>query len=560
MDRYPILCHLTAIPAGLLAASLALTASAARGGPPPPDPRNAIHQLLLEKAVSDTRDLALFLRAEDGRFAAGVVTGFNGPVDVDGSGLTLDGGAVAGRLKVTIGFDGFFPPDGRPLVCEYRLDATAAEGSLRGKYDGTAGPGRRVAGGLTGSLSPPPDMRGYWVMDLQMENGSGTGTLGPKSWGNRVYPRLFLKDSRPVQSLIYGWGKRAQINYFESAVVANNLILDGKRLTGTLTVQPTGPAPGSAGGVPFVFTFDGPVVGARISGTFRKQVGGNEHAGGSFHGTLQPMPERALDRSLYYLELHGAVLRTWQDAGGAANALQLMTFVPCLRGRFGAGLAYAAAWNHSYHDVDAGGLKLHGNTLTGELKATMNPDPYVPPDKKPVAASYVISATVTDGRVIGGSFTGFFKDRKVSGPVFGELLDQPPVPEPVAVHLKLEDGVSGGAPWLRRTYVHFVAAAGQARSGSMSNNKNGWKGTFRKAEVKFDGPAFAATIEGTVDETNGPAKGPYTFKLTGRVVGDQLVGACDTYLEGRLAKSGTAFMGGFGPAPKPAGGAAAEER
>jgi hypothetical protein len=50
-----------------------------------------------------------------------------------------------------------------------------------------------------------------------------------------------------------------------------------------------------------------------------------------------------------------------------------------------------------------------------------------------------------------------------------------------------------------------------------------------------------------VDQSAGVEKGAYTFKLTGRLVGSELVGNCDTYRDGKLTKSGTAFMGGFSP-------------
>jgi hypothetical protein len=329
-----------------------------------------------------------------------------------------------------------------------------------------------------------------------------------------------------------------QINYFESEIATNDLRFDGKTLNGALTVKTTG-------GQTYVFTLDGTVVGAQIGGTYKKKVDGKEQPGGPFHGKLQPQPARPLEQALHYLELHQAVLRTWVPDAPKSDRLQLMMFVPCMDGKFGSALAYAAAWNHMYDDVDASGLKLDGNALSGELKVTMNPDPYMPPDHKPVPASYTIMAKVTDGRIVQGTFTGSFAGMKVSGPVFGELLDQPPVPEPVSLYLKLEDGVNGGSPWHRRTFLNFVATKGRAETGGMSNNKNGWKGTFRKAEVKFDGAVFTATVEGAVDETVGAEKGAYKFKLTGRVVGPELVGTCDTYRDGKLTKSGTAFMGSF---------------
>ncbi len=500
---------------------------------------DAIYDVSLREAGTESTRLHVALRTEAGRFVSGVTVGPLGPTKVDGSGLALDGDKLTGTLKATVGFDGYYPPDGIPVAHEYRLDATVAGGGVSGTYQGAATPGGPAAGVVEGAVSAPPDLGGYWVMDLQMENAGGTNTLGRKSYGDRVYPRLFLKDGRFVQSLVYGWGRRVQINYFESAVKANRLSFDGKRLTGALDVQPSG-------GPAYVYEFDGDAVGTRIGGVFRKRVDGSEHAGGSFHGDLAPMPERPLDQSLYYLELHGAVRRTWTD--GKDAPLQLMASVPCMKGSFGAGVAYAAAWNHNYHDIDEANLVLNGNRLGGELKVTLNPDAYMPPDKKAVSASYTIDATVIDGRIVSGTYKGRCGGFEVSGPVFGELEDQPMAPEPVAVHVKMEDAVNDGAPWYRRTWVSFTATDGRADRGSMSNNKGGWTGTFKKAEIEFDGAVFTTTIDGTVDTSKGTVLGAYTFKLKGKVVGSQLVGQVETWHDGKLTKSGTPFMGGFGPA------------
>jgi hypothetical protein len=526
----------------LSAALLGAFGLTARGADAEPVlPSSSICDLLLRKALTNGTDVQVFLRIEDGRVAAGLATGLNGLLnDVDCSGLAWTNHAIRGAIRITFGFDGFIPDNGKPLVCEYHLDIQASAGKLIGTFEGTAGFAHRTSGVAEGRVSASPDLRGYWVLDMQMENGRGTSLLTKKSWGDRVYPRLFLKDGRWVQSLIYGWGKRVQINYFESVIQTNDLRLDGKRLTGLLPVLPTT-------GPDYLFTFDGTVVGPWVGGRFQKRVGGKEAPGGPFRGSLQPMPARTLGQSLYYLELHRAVLRPWDESGAATNGLQLMAFSPCLNGRFGAGVAYSASFNHVYHDADASGLKLDGDKLTGPLNVTMIPDAYMPPDKKRVQASYAIDARVVDGRIVQGTYTGTFSGRPVSGPVFGELLDQPAIPEPVSINVKLEDGVNGGAPWFRRTYVNFVATQGHAESGGMSNNKGGWKGTFKKADVKFDGSVFTATIDGTVDETKGPETGAYTFKLTGRVVGAELVGTCDTIRDGKVTKAGTPFMGGFSP-------------
>jgi hypothetical protein len=241
---------------------------------------------------------------------------------------------------------------------------------------------------------------------------------------------------------------------------------------------------------------------------------------------------------VYFLELHGAI----------GERKHLIAFVPRVAGKFGAGMGYATSYNKSFHDVDGAGLKTDGDKLTGDLAVVYQPDPYIPPDKKPAPGNYTLDARIVDGRYVTGTFTGKFRDAPVSGSVFGELSEQPAVPDPVAVHLKLDDAVNDGAPWFRRVYVGFTATNGKADKGGISNNKDGWTGTFKRAEVKFEGTKFTATIEGSVDTTKGPKAGNYTFKLTGRVVGKELVGTVETFRDGQPTKNGTQFMGGFGSA------------
>ena len=51
----------------------------------------------------------------------------------------------------------------------------------------------------------------------------------------------------------------------------------------------------------------------------------------------------------------------------------------------------------------------------------------------------------------------------------------------------------------------------------------------------------------TVDKSRGTIVGAYTFKLRGKVIGSQLAGKVDTYRDGKLTKSGTAFMANVFP-------------
>lgn len=507
-------------------------------GQPTPDLRNAVFKLTSTNASPGGRGLQIALRCEGGKITTGVAEGYNGTSHaVDASDLMLEGNALKGRVKVTFAFDGYMPPNGKTLACIYKLDGRIEDGKLSGAMDAQPSEADLLprACSLTGSVEALPDFSGYWVMSLKMHNAAETGTWVKASWGHRVYPKLIFKDKQLVHAFIHGHGGRAQVNYFESTVTTNDLTFDGRTLKGSITVQPTRRSEDGSPAPIYAFSFDGKVAGRHLQGDFKKRCGGVEFPGGPFGGDLEPMSEPPRGEALYYIELQDAV------SGGK----QLMVSVPCSGGKFGLGTAYSATWNHTYHDVDAAGLLVDGNVLKGSLNVTMNPDPYVPADHKPVPASYTIEGVITDGRIMTGKYTGTFKDADVSGSWIGEILGVRTIPEPVGVHVKLDDGVCHGAPWHRRAYIGFTATQGRADKGGMSNNKNGWKGSFKSAEVKFEGTRFTASIHGTVDESSGVKTGNYTFKLQGNVVGQDLVGRVDTYLEGQLMKTNTAFMGGF---------------
>jgi hypothetical protein len=240
--------------------------------------------------------------------------------------------------------------------------------------------------------------------------------------------------------------------------------------------------------------------------------------------------------STYDLELHGAVV------GGKP----MWVHVGSTKGAFGAGMAYAPLFNHAVHDVDASALKLAGGKLSGTLEATILPDPYVPRDRKPIACTYTIDAAVRDGG-LSGSFTGKCGGEAVAGVVGGRLAARQNLGDSFQVSMKMEQGVAGrGAPWHKRTYLGVTVKGGKAVEGSISNNKGGFTGAFREADLKLDGDALAGTI--ACDVTSGRVEtGTYVFSVKAKVIGDQLTGTFESRLKGKVVKSGR-FMGRIQPA------------
>ncbi len=67
------------------------------------------------------------------------------------------------------------------------------------------------------------------------------------------------------------------------------------------------------------------------------------------------------------------------------------------------------------------------------------------------------------GSVVGGKYAKKFNGKDVEGGIPGCLKAVPPPPNPAAVNVKPDDGVSGGAPWHRRTYIGFMGSIRPAR-------------------------------------------------------------------------------------------------
>ena len=112
--------------------------------------------------------------------------------------------------------------------------------------------------------------------------------------------------------------------------------------------------------------------------------------------------EPALDVSL---TLSDAIVRRSEEKGvKKEHRADLECLISRRGGKWFVGTGRAKAYNLAQHDVDASEVDLAGDRLSGTLKATLNPDPWVPPDHRPKHIRYEIQATVSGGE-IAGTFT-----------------------------------------------------------------------------------------------------------------------------------------------------------
>ena len=523
-----------------------------------------IYTLTLTGGLPDQRDMELYLDAGDNSIkrAFALAPQFNKvSYTVDASGLAPAQDKLTGSVVVTITSDGYNPPDGCTDVCTYKIEAKVAHGEVAGKFSGThtrtgtpaprprkrkdsptpAEP-QRLNGTLTGTVAPPPTWGRNVRFALYLDNARAQSARRPDGrtkvvprWNLPGFLRFTTSGGTADIATLRGFGGHP-INYFQAEVTKVKLTFSGGRIAGTVDALSDGRT--------YRFTLDADVIGDRVAGGFTKVVDGKPDVPGRLYGTVEDVSDVAATDAIYYLVLDKAVAARDRKTGAIVEK-QMIVHLPCEDGRLSGGVGFAGTYNHTYFDADSAGLKLADLKLTGTLDVTVNPDPYVPPDGKPVPCKYTVDAKVLDGSVV-GTFSGTFGSEKVAGRLSGEYRRRPPIPEPMRVNVKLDNGAAGkegGPAWHRRCYIGFAATGGKATTGSFSNNKGGFQGRLVSADVTCDGETFAATIETDVDESRTVQVGRHTFLLRGKVIGREIVGEVETLFEGRPWKKNTAFMG-----------------
>lgn len=497
-----------------------------------PEDVNGLYFLTLTQALPGERAMRIYLERLGQAFGRCFGDGpdFNKmPYDVDVSGLKLAGGRLAGTVKVTVNPDNWVPKGRQSVLCAYAIEAAVADGRVTGSFTGTCGR-TQVRGAVAGEYRPQPTLPEPARFELILEWPLSRDST---HWQNRAHVGFTIKGGRAVAPKVHAPNNTTYADW-TCRVDSLDLKLAGGRLSGTIQAAIAGGGKWCRSGQ-YAFAIDADVLGDAVAGTFATRLGGEQVSGGRFLGRVAPAAVSQPAESTYDLHLHGA----------AADGKAMWVHLDCRKGAFSAGLAFTPRFNHAVHDVEASGLKLAEGKLTGKLRVTVNADPYVPRDGKPVACAYAIDARVADGG-IGGSFTGTFGGEAVRGVVGGLYGPRPDVSGAVNVWLKMEQGVAGGAAWHNRTYIHFALKNGKVVEGKFSNNKGAWEGTFDGAEVRLRDGALTGELKCTI-ASGRVRKGTYVFALDGRVISSFVTGSFTSRLGGQVVQSGR-FVGGIAPA------------
>ncbi len=461
-----------------------------------------VAHLTLPSALPGDRPMEVHMVLAGGKVSAALAEGrtFNTmSYPVDGSKLKVTPKGIAGEITVTVPSDGWVPKGGRSLRCVFELSAIWRDGQVDGTFQGTCDREAvkgKVAGVVSEQASRP--QRARFELKARAPKGrKGLRRVGiemgwrdGKTFGVKLIPHGSITDIGPD---VIATGASAR---FERS-----------RLTGRIEGAVQGG--GKEKATPVVVEFDCLVIGQVVGGTVRTKLDDGPWVDGSIRGQMDTGDAPEPGEAIWKLTMtHGV------SAGRPMNV-----YVSTADGKVSNAFAVTPNYNNATHEVDTSDLTLKDGRLAGEFDVTIFPDAWIPKDRKKQAASYRITAELTDAEV-SGTFVGQFAGRDVKGRIIGVARNKPKVGEVTRATIKPEGGLWNGSPSGYRAFFTFDLEDGKITGGRVWNNHDkALKGTIESGTFKVENETLTATMVARIQPGTSAKPGRYTITVAGPVMG-----------------------------------------
>jgi hypothetical protein len=144
-----------------------------------------------------------------------------------------------------------------------------------------------------------------------------------------------------------------------------------------------------------------------------------------------------------------------------------------------------------YHGVDAKGLTLNKDTLTGEVAVTLQP----PQGGTPITMRLKLKADRTAPRLWQGQWQADQRRDVVSGLTVADAV----ISQPAQVCVKIQEALSGGEAWQTWALAGFVLNKdGTATAPALVNPNAGWSASSTIANVRLDQQGMQMTLNADV--------------------------------------------------------------
>jgi|GEM_PF-5547411 len=453
------------------------------------------------------KKLELYVRTGDFQTAAALTPGFNRTWhDVDFTKAKVGNEAIDGPMTITIGSDGWNPKE--PLTLGLQVIADLKAGTVVVKQNDKA---------LNAALKElqTPDS-GRVTFDCQ--NLLSLDKPGKTHWATLAMAVTKAKVELPR---IEPHGSLTDTS-FAVLIDGYSLVTQRRGIGGSMNtkIRPQGGEIKEAD-----LALQSFAIGPRLFGTITQREGGKDAGSGRVVGIIEAPVSP--DNAIITLTLHDAV------GPGGYLKLHLATKDRRVVSAFGT----TPNFNNATHTVDASAIKIDGDTITGAVSVTVNPDPWQPKDGKAIRGTINVNARAVQGEWSGG----FSFDTRVRDGIVNGTTDVKTEAKPTSITLKLENALVGGNEWSNRVFMSFQVDGEKITGGKISNNHTKLAGTVDGGTVKITDTNFAAMPAITV--TAGGKATSYTFDVQGVVVGKWAAGTFTTFVDGKKAKTGTFWAG-----------------
>lgn len=505
--------------------------------------------LTLENGLMDGVSLTIHLALRENRPLAAFGTGYNSrPHDIETSELKIDAQRVTGRIKVTVNPDAYAPSHGQPVQATFDIDAPLTSGMASGTFTGMCGdqPRKGAARGFIGFGRETGDYR-----RLRLRIPGAVRRIydlkGP-NWKYALDMNLIVPLDNGVSRDVKLETIVPDYRRYSALVRSSDLKLVGHELSGTVEamVDHGGQGVGKNTEIPrsemHRFTIKAVVIGDHVAGTCAIKVGDAAEVTEKFVGRASTDPPPPVTQSLCWIRMHDAM----QGGGPIYMTLSLG------RGEIH-GFCYAPAYNHQPHKVDATGLRLEGDTISGPMGVTLFPDVYK--GGEPFNIRYRFEAKVRGGDIL-GTFEGEDRGQNIKGVVTGETRMQQRrivASEKELGRLELNlgycllsaAGFSEQEPGDNHAAVVLTFAEGQMTGGQVINPKTSAEldGRVRAAQIKINGDKITGSVAFQLTSTVVKS-GLYRFNIEGIVDGQKIVGFWRGSLDGKPILTKSAKLGG----------------
>ena len=242
------------------------------------DSGNAVWTIQLVKGLPKGETLTVYLTTKQGKVATAFAFSPNitrRPIDVDTSGLKLDGNLLNGKLVANR--LNTREPDGgeRSTFGVYKMEAEHTDSLISGSFSGSTVDNAPVHGEIWGEVRPIQKLPNSLTIFLKLEDGYAGGAM----WQNRV----FFKANMEGGKLKDGTADNNK-NVFNADLTGADLLITESHINGT--IQSTVHSSGSVHKGKYQFRIKGLRAGDLLQGRFYTYYQDKEDHSGYFIGSI----------------------------------------------------------------------------------------------------------------------------------------------------------------------------------------------------------------------------------------------------------------------------------